>query len=286
MLFYMRIFGSKQSFRIGVFVTMTIVWMWSASVILETFLLCRPLAYNWDTTIDGSCGERNATYVVAGTLNLITDLMVMVLPLPHIWKLQLNVAKKVALLSVFCIGLLYVSSREQHNGTPSIADSDLLSNSVSIISIIRLKSLMEIDFENITKSVQMGVMWTIIEPELAIICANMPLLKTILARMMPGLFSTPRKNYGVSDPQTFERLQEQQSGQIYPMNRFDHDAVHTNISTTNSTESQRKLSGQQGDAVVTSKRSADDADNNELQFTKRFSSIGINVTQNFDVKYH
>jgi hypothetical protein len=108
MLFYMRIFGSKKSFRIGVFVTMVIVWMWSASVILETFLLCRPLAYNWDTTIKGSCGQRNATYVVAGTLNLITDLMVMVLPLPLIYKLQLNVAKKVALVSVFCIGLLYV----------------------------------------------------------------------------------------------------------------------------------------------------------------------------------
>lgn len=106
MLFYFRIFGSKRSFRISIAVTMTIVWMWAASVILETFLLCRPLAYNWDTSIDGTCGNRNATYVVAGTLNLITDLMVMVLPLPHIWKLQLTLAKKVALCSVFSIGLL------------------------------------------------------------------------------------------------------------------------------------------------------------------------------------
>ena len=106
MLFYFRIFGTKQSFRISVFIVMAIVWAWSVSVILETFLLCRPLAYNWDTTIRGTCGNRNATYVVAGTMNLITDLLVMALPVPHIWKLQLNVAKKVALSSVFCLGLL------------------------------------------------------------------------------------------------------------------------------------------------------------------------------------
>jgi hypothetical protein len=106
MLFYFRIFGSKRSFRISIFVTMTIVWMWAASVILETFLLCRPLAYNWDISIPGTCGNRNATYVVAGTLNLITDLMVMALPIPHIWKLQLTLAKKVALCGVFSLGLL------------------------------------------------------------------------------------------------------------------------------------------------------------------------------------
>lgn len=105
-MFYYNIFGTKKSFKISVIVVMIIVWLWAISVVLETLLLCRPLAYNWDTSIDGECGERNATFVVAGTLNLVTDLMVMVLPLPHIWKLKLNLAKKLALTAVFCMGLL------------------------------------------------------------------------------------------------------------------------------------------------------------------------------------
>ena len=109
MLFFMRIFGSKQSFRLCVLVVMVLVWLWAISVILETLLLCRPLAYNWDMTLpNGVCGNRNATYVVAGTLNLITDLMVMALPLPHIWKLQLSIPKRVALSLVFCLGLMLV----------------------------------------------------------------------------------------------------------------------------------------------------------------------------------
>ncbi|KAL4926726.1 uncharacterized protein BDV17DRAFT_293307 [Aspergillus undulatus] len=65
MVFYLNIFGTKRSFRVSVAITMTIVWLWAISVVLETLLLCRPLAFNWDTTIPGGgCGNRNATYVL------------------------------------------------------------------------------------------------------------------------------------------------------------------------------------------------------------------------------
>ncbi|KAJ6134358.1 hypothetical protein N7523_000680 [Penicillium sp. IBT 18751x] len=262
MLFYLRIFGTKKSSRISILVTMTIVWMWAVSVILETFLLCRPLAYNWDTSIAGTCGNRNATYVVAGTLNLVTDLMVMALPIPHIWKLQLSLSKKIALCGVFSVGLL-----------------------VSIISIIRLKSLMDIDFSDITYSVQMGVMWTTIEPELAIICANMPFLKTILSRMVPGLFSTGRAKQSASGQQTFERLEEQQSNNIYPMNRIGHPAVRTNISSANTTESQRGLFDKDDDIPVFPKGSHEDLQSEGKHGLRTSASDGINVTKNFVIQY-
>ncbi|KAJ5738593.1 hypothetical protein N7493_001748 [Penicillium malachiteum] len=257
MAFYIRIFGSNRSFRIQVAITMTIVWMWTASVILETFLLCRPLKYNWDTSISGVCGDRNAAYVVAGTMNLITDLMVMALPMPHIWKLQLGTAKKVALSGVFSIGLL-----------------------VSIISIVRLVALMAINFTNITGSVQMAVMWTVIEPELAIICANMPLMKTIIARVAPNLFSTGKARYGVSDPQTFERLQDSQRNNIYPMNRLDHEPIRTHISTTNGGESQRNLAGHETNTYVTSHDTGESHSN--LSVTPPGT---INVMHDFSIQH-
>jgi len=50
--------------------------MWALIIILETFLLCRPLAYNWDSMIKGTCGDRNTVYVSAGALNVVTDFMV------------------------------------------------------------------------------------------------------------------------------------------------------------------------------------------------------------------
>jgi hypothetical protein len=169
----------------------------------------------------------------------------------------------------------------------SFGNADIISTlpSVSIISVIRLKSLMEIDFSDITYSVQMGVMWTTLEPQLAIICANMPFLKTILTKMVPGLFSTNRTKQSITGQQTFERLEEQQSNNIYPMNRMGHPVVRTNISSANTTESQRGLYDKDDALLVSSSESIEDLPPDREHGRKISASGGINVTQDFVIQY-
>lgn len=104
--FYSRIFAPSLWFTWSVRITAAAVIMWMVSVVLETFLLCRPLAFNWDTTIDGVCGDRNAVFVIAGVTNMITDFMVLLVPVPCILKLQMPVGQKFGLLLVFCMGIL------------------------------------------------------------------------------------------------------------------------------------------------------------------------------------
>lgn len=104
--FYSRLFAPSVWFTWGVRVTAAAVVLWMVSVVLETFLLCRPLAFNWDTTIDGVCGDRNAVFVIAGVTNMITDFMVLLLPVPCILKLQMPPGQKFGLLLVFCMGIL------------------------------------------------------------------------------------------------------------------------------------------------------------------------------------
>jgi hypothetical protein len=106
-LFMVRIFGSNGTFKAGI-VALFIVWAWATSIILACFLLCQPFIYNWDTSVNGHCGNRPAAFMVAGIMNVITDAMVIALPLPHIWKLKLNMQKKIGLTSVFGVGLVYV----------------------------------------------------------------------------------------------------------------------------------------------------------------------------------
>lgn len=144
---------------------------------------------------------------------------------------------------------------------------------------------MEIDFTDITYSVQMGVMWTTIEPQLAIICANMPFLKTVLSKMVPGLFSTNRTKQSISGQQTFERLEEHQSNNIYPMNRMGHPVVRTNISSANTTESQRDLYDKDDASLVSSNESIEGLRPNRKRGRKISASGGINVTQNFVIQY-
>lgn len=142
---------------------------------------------------------------------------------------------------------------------------------------------MAIDFSDITYSVQMGVLWTVLEPELAIICANMPVLKPVLSRIFPRLFSTSsRRTYGVSDPQAFERLDEQH-GNIYPLNQVGRDPLKTDITAGHS------RSRSKGRFTTATVRSMDEesAESDEQRLRDNAQAVdGINVTKNFDVKYH
>lgn len=107
LLFYVRLFGTAPSFVLLVRIFMVIIFCWQVSITLETFLLCRPLAYNWDTTVPGGvCGDRNAAYIIAGSLNVGTDLLVMLLPMPNIWKLQMPMSQRFGLVGIFGIGVL------------------------------------------------------------------------------------------------------------------------------------------------------------------------------------
>lgn len=107
--FYTRIFSMDTKFEFAVKVIAAVIFCWMVSVVLETFLLCRPLAYNWDTTIDGVCGNRQAVYVGAAVSNMITDFLVIFLPVPFVWKLRLPMASRIALMGIFCLGILCVT---------------------------------------------------------------------------------------------------------------------------------------------------------------------------------
>ena len=80
-----------------------------AMVILEAFLLCTPVALNWDAFATGTCVDTRLAFTIAGIVNLVIDATVIALPMPKLWHLQMPLAKKVGLTFIFGIGALYVS---------------------------------------------------------------------------------------------------------------------------------------------------------------------------------
>jgi len=51
--------------------------------------MCRPLAYHWDKSIPGGkCGNIMVGYKYFTIPNLLTDIIMLILPLPAIYKLQ------------------------------------------------------------------------------------------------------------------------------------------------------------------------------------------------------
>lgn len=81
------------------------------SVLLEGFLLCQPVQFNWDKTIPGECHNENLAYLLAGITNLIIDVLVVVLPIPMLWGLQMPLTKKIGVIGMFSLGFLYDSNK-------------------------------------------------------------------------------------------------------------------------------------------------------------------------------
>lgn len=103
LLLYTRTFTMRLMIVVA-WGTGAIIVGFALSTIIAGLLICRPLALNWDQTLEGSCGDQILSYNITGSLNLATDIMVLLLPLPYLWKLKMQLYKKLVLGATFSLG--------------------------------------------------------------------------------------------------------------------------------------------------------------------------------------
>lgn len=107
---YIQIFRNKH-FRIVSYVLMAVSIGYLIMVVLEAFLLCKPFAYSWNKLRKGHCGNERRVYLSSGGVNLFIDVMIVILPMPMLWGLQLGLHKKIALTFIFGLGAVWVKIR-------------------------------------------------------------------------------------------------------------------------------------------------------------------------------
>lgn len=79
---------------------------YTADTLFEIFS-CNPRELNWNKLIDhGSCFNIEALIISAGAINVVSDCVILFLPVFSIWRLQLSTKKKVQISAVFAFGLL------------------------------------------------------------------------------------------------------------------------------------------------------------------------------------
>lgn len=144
--------------------------------------------------------------------------------------------------------------------------------SISVISVIRLISITKLDFTDPTYTLLDPILWTVLEPQLAIICANMPFFKTIIAAFAPAMGSSADRKYGNSSERTFNRLGPKSVNN----GTYSMDALDTKTHTV-----------QVGNDFETKLASADveSVSSDEQRLATNAGPYGISVTQKFDVHY-
>lgn len=84
---------------IGLFVI-----LWNLGGVLGALLLCRPFAKNWHQELPGTCGSPQQFYLWLGIINIIVESVMLLLPIPFLYRLQLKTYKKIVVIALFSVG--------------------------------------------------------------------------------------------------------------------------------------------------------------------------------------
>ncbi|KAI0379358.1 hypothetical protein F5Y04DRAFT_127961 [Hypomontagnella monticulosa] len=101
---YYRLIQEVPHYRIFYLCVMGVVGGW---VVAQEFILifsCTPIHAYWDRTPGSTCLDSNLIGWMNSIGNIITDIIVLLLPIPVVWRLNLKRGRKWAVIGIFGLG--------------------------------------------------------------------------------------------------------------------------------------------------------------------------------------
>jgi len=102
LIFYNRLFPRK-GFRLVICGVGALLLLMLLCGLPGILFQCLPTHSIWQPYVEHHCFNQMAFYVAMGSLNLVTDVFVVLMPIPILWSLQLPAARKSALVAVFLL---------------------------------------------------------------------------------------------------------------------------------------------------------------------------------------
>lgn len=109
-------------------------------MVLVLLMKCQPFAYNWDKSLDGHCIDETMFYKIGTATNVVEDFLVLVLPMPVIWSLNVRLSKKLQVIAVFAIASMYGFSLMVHINW-LILDRSCAFSTARFVSLFRIKGI-------------------------------------------------------------------------------------------------------------------------------------------------
>ncbi|RHZ54472.1 hypothetical protein CDV55_100744 [Aspergillus turcosus] len=165
------------------------------SCTIAFLVCCRPLSYYWTQYRDPKGGKcifnLYPFYIGNAAANVATDGIILLVPIPLVWKLQMRTSQKILVSGIFLLG-----------------------GFVCVASVVRIYFMTFLSrSRDITWIMGDVFIWSSVEPCIGIVCACLPTLQPLLRSTLRRVFGSSRiaRKFGAS---TFQEVELQHKSRI------------------------------------------------------------------------
>ncbi|KAJ5041246.1 uncharacterized protein L3040_005794 [Drepanopeziza brunnea f. sp. 'multigermtubi'] len=180
LIFYLRMSRHTQSvLRIASCVTLAVVNVGGVVLTFLNAFQCNPVRAAYDPTVSNQkCFSIVTLYLCSAPFNIITDLAILVLPIPVLTGIRLPQRQKTVLVFTFALGIF-----------------------VTIVDVVRIYYLQQADDNQNIVHLRLGtgvdfswtvsavLMWSAVEVNVGIICACVPTLRPLIKKILPSMIT-------------------------------------------------------------------------------------------------
>ncbi|KAL2277185.1 hypothetical protein FJTKL_00189 [Diaporthe vaccinii] len=123
--------------------------------VFATIFFCVPVSGFWSPSPTDKCISRQGLWLTHSAINIVTDVIIFLIPVPTVLRLNMNMRQKIAVIGVFCVGII-----------------------VCLITMLRLDSIITVArTSNVTRDNVRVAVWSNAELTTAIFCATLSGIK-------------------------------------------------------------------------------------------------------------
>ncbi|KAL2854877.1 hypothetical protein BJY01DRAFT_243527 [Aspergillus pseudoustus] len=160
LLLYQRIFGIVRPFRIALGISWFLIIGYFIACVIASIAGCLPVSYIWTRFEDppgtGSCFDEVAFFRWNGIANMLLDILMLILPLPMVWRMKMSKRRRFLLTGIFGMG-----------------------GFVCIVSLLRIVSFSRSNRSDPTFTQIDSSTWSSVEQGVGIVCACLPTLRPL-----------------------------------------------------------------------------------------------------------
>ncbi|KAK6599339.1 l-fucose permease [Botrytis cinerea] len=182
LIFYLRLSRNTQKLlRWASYITLLITVLDGVVLTFVNAFQCSPVSGAWRTDTDAKCLSIITIYLASAPVNIITDLAILVLPIPVLTGMNLPQRQKAILVFTFSLGIF-----------------------VTIVDVVRIYYLQQAsnDFQtsvlahselgagdDFAYNASLAFMWSAVEVNVGIVCACIPTLKPLMKVILPAMIA-------------------------------------------------------------------------------------------------